>query len=95
MRKFLKLRFPENYDSLSVYLDYRDKLEKLFPELEVEGFDPGFQIGYWEKYYGYDHITDTSIIKERHGRGESITFTLAHLILKSHNLHNPEIEAYE
>ena len=92
VKKFLRIKFPENYDKFSVYLDYRDKLEKLFPELCIEGFDPGFQIGYWDKY---DDATNTSIIKERLGLCESVSFTLVHLILKSHNLHNPEIEIYE
>jgi hypothetical protein len=95
MKNFLKIKFPENCDRLSIYMDYRDKLEELFPELCIEGFDPSFLIGYWEKYYGYDDATNTSIIKERLGTSDSISFVLAHLILKSHNLHNTEVEVYE
>jgi hypothetical protein len=101
-KRCLKLNTPqhgqssENKKRLSIYRDYIDRLEKLFPEISVTSWDPGISFEWWEKYNsGTDPITHDMVIKERLGGDERMSLYMVHLILKSHNLHNRSIESYE
>jgi hypothetical protein len=84
--KVLKLKtISKNRDN--IFIDYKDKLKKLFPEIEIIGFDPDFLVGHWTEYMKPGQILD-----KRLGWTENLSFSLVHLILKSHNLHNKSIE---
>ena len=103
IHKCLKIRLPEfsqsaNYDDiendnnkrLDIFNDYKEKLESLFPQIRIIAFDPDFLVEFRIKYN-----TGRDVIKERWDGGESLSLYLAHLILRAHQLHNPNIEIWE
>jgi len=88
----IRLKMPnmEKMERIDFYEDYIKKLESLMSAIKVTGFDPGFQIGFYEKYYAGE-----GKIKVRIGMIQSLSFRVVHEILKSHGLHNKDIEIEE
>ena len=77
-------------ERIRAHMDYAERFEKLFPELKVYSFDPGFGI--------------VCPVKKRFPGGglkvwleyeSNISFYMMHVILKSHGMHNPDLEIWE
>jgi len=103
IHKCLKIKLPifsesNDYDEiesddnkrLNIFRDYKEKLENLFPQIRIIAFDPDFLVEFRMKY-----DSGGNVLKERWDGGESLSLYMAHLILRAHQLHNPDIEIWE
>lgn len=77
-------------NDIAVYLEYRKKLMEVIPEIFVSVYSsrPGwFPIFFWEKHHSKGGLAEEKLVYH-----DYVSLKLVHLILKSHLLHNPNIE---